>query len=332
MIRRQAGYPGGAGGRRRRPGCLLFLAIVAAIVVLVILLWYLLAGLLNLPGPKPPKPGPKEPTSQPADCPDVLLLSIPGTWESRSDDDPYNPSANPNSLMLGVTNPVRQQFPENRVEVYTVPYVAQFSNPIALPPDGQQSYNNSRSEGTRKATDKLAATREHCPLTTYVIAGFSQGAVIAGDIAAQIGAGKGPVPADKVLGVTVIADGRRDGGPGQPVQIGGAPPGVGAEVALRGLSVPGITMTGPRPGGFGALADRTYTICAPGDLICDAPPKALNPVNILPSLTTLVRAVGNPVHALYASYKVDENGTTATTWTANWAIGLIDKAPRPPHS
>ncbi|MBF6328581.1 cutinase family protein [Nocardia transvalensis] len=329
MTSRRTGLRGGA-GRRRRPGCLLILAIIAAVVVLVLLLWYLLAGVLRIPKPTLPKPGP--PTSQPASCPDVQLLSIPGTWESASNDDPHNPTANPNSLMLHITDQVRQQFPQDRLDVYTVPYVAQFSNPIALPPDGQQSYNNSRSEGTKRAVDELTSMHKQCPLTTYVIAGFSQGAVIAGDVAAQIGAGKGPVPADKVLGVTVIADGRRDHGPGQGIVIGSDTPGVGAEVALRGLSVPGITMTGPRPGGFGTLADRTFTICAPGDLICDAPPKALNPVNILPSLTTLVRAVGNPVHALYASNTIDDNGTSAVDWTVNWAAGLINNAPHPPHS
>ncbi|MBF6136015.1 cutinase family protein [Nocardia otitidiscaviarum] len=316
--------------RRSAPaGCLLFLAVVALIIVVVILLWYLLAGRLRLPGPTPP--GPKEPTSQPASCPDVLMLSVPGTWESSSNDDPYNPSANPISLMLNISNPIRERFPNDRVEVYTVPYVAQFSNPIAIPPDGQQSYNKSRSEGIARATDKLAQTHRDCPLTTYVIAGFSQGAVIAGDVAADIGAGKGPVPADKVLGVTVLADGRRVDGPGQAIEVGNAPPGVGAEVALKGLNVPGITMTGPRPG-FGKLADRTYTICAPGDLICDSPDQALNPVNFLSSVGTLVRAAGNPVHSLYNGYVVDDSGTTATQWTVNWAAGLIEGAPHPPHS
>nr|WP_036568617.1 cutinase family protein [Nocardia sp. BMG51109] len=308
---------------------MLFLLGIVVLILVVVLLWYLLAGLLRLPEPKPPKPGP--PTSQPADCPDVQLLSIPGTWESSSTDDPHNPTANPVSLMLNVGNPVREQFPESRVDVYTVPYVAQFSNPVAIPPDGQESYNNSRSEGTKRATDALSSMAKRCPLTSYVIAGFSQGAVIGGDIAADIGAGKGPVPADKVLGVTLIADGRRDFGPGQATQIGPSPQGVGAEVALKGLNVPGITMTGPRSG-FGDLADRTNTICAPGDMICDAPKQALNPFNIIPSVLSLVRAVGNPVHALYNTFQVDENGTTATQWTANWAAELIDHAPRPPHS
>nr|WP_233608248.1 cutinase family protein [Nocardia stercoris] len=305
-------------------GCVLF--VVAAVVA-----WYIAAGRLKPPGPTPP-PGPGRPTAQPADCPDVQMLVIPGTWESSATDDPHNPTANPISLMLGVSRPVQQQFPDQRVDVYTVPYVAQFSNPIAFPPDGQQSYNNSRSQGTQRAIDELQQMSKHCPLTNYVLAGFSQGAVIAGDIAARIGAGQGPVAADQVLGVTLIADGRRDVGPGQGNPVGAALPGSGAEVSLRGLTVPGITMTGPRPGGFGALADRTNTICAPGDMICDAPRQALNPVNMIPSLNELIHSAGNPVHAKYASFVVDDNGTTATQWTAQWAAGLIDGAPHPKHS
>lgn len=323
----------GARSRRSKPaGCLLFLAGIVLVVVIAILLWYLLAG--RLKGPEPGPEPPVRPDSQSASCPDVTLYSVPGTWESRSDDDPYNPHANPISLMLNVSNPVRERFPAERLEVYTVPYVAQFSNPIAFPPDGQQSYNNSRSEGTRRLIDAMAARNRECPLTTYVLAGFSQGAVIAGDVAAQIGAGKGPVAQDLVLGVALISDGRRTGeiGPGQPNPVGTPPPGVGAEVALRGLDVPGITMTGPRPGGFGALAERTYTMCAKGDLICDAPREALNPVNMVGSLGALIRAAGNPVHALYNGNVIDGNGTTATQWTVRWANELIDGAPHPKHS
>lgn len=332
MSARRSGYGRGVRGPRRRgAGCLTILAVFAVFVVLVILLWYMLAGCSHVPVPTPPGTT-KKPTSQSASCPDVQLLSIPGTWESNSNDDPHNPTANPASLMLNVTRPVRQQFANSRLDVYTVPYVAQFSNPIAIPPDGQASYNVSRSEGASRAVAELTTMYKNCPLTTYVIAGFSQGAVIAGDIAADIGAAKGPVPADQVLGVMLIADGRRQPGPGQAIEVGPTPPGVGAEVTLRGLSVPGITMTGPRSG-FGSLAGRTYTICAKGDLICDAPTQALTPVNMFPSLLTLVRAAGNPVHSLYNSFVVDaDNRSTATDWTAGWAEGLISGAPHPKHS
>ncbi len=77
-------------------------------------------------------------------------------------------------------------------------------------------------------------------------------------------------------------------------------------------------MTGPRPGGFGDLNDRTYQICAPSDGICDAPAAALNPTNWLSSAPRLLEYYNNPVHAMYNSFQVDPNGTTATQWMAQW--------------
>ncbi|TSE00846.1 cutinase family protein [Skermania sp. ID1734] len=323
MVRR----PGRRSRRTLRNVVLLLLLAIVVIVAVILLIIYLISGRVPSPIPVPP---PKPPATQPASCPDVELLAIPGTWESSPTDDPHNPTANPNALLLNVTRPLQQQFPPQRVDVYTVPYVAQFSNPVAFPPDGQQSYNVSRKQGTDRATAELTRMHHDCPLSTYVIVGFSQGAVIAGDIAAQIGQGNGPVPADEVLGVTLIADGRRE--PGQGNAVGPSPPGVGAEVALKGLSLLGITMTGPRPGGFGDLASKVYNICAPGDMICAAPQDALNPLNIPGSLAKLVASAGNPVHAQYNSFVVDQSGTTATQWTAHWAAQLISAAPHPAHS
>lgn len=299
------------------------------LLTVVLVLWYLLAGRLDIPGPVPSPPGQEEPRSQPASCPDVQVVAVPGTWESAIGDDPYNPAANPYSLMLNVTRPLQERFDAQRADVYTVPYVAQFSNPVALPPDGQQSYNNSRSEGFAATTDILSRRYAECPLTTYVLTGFSQGAVIVGDVAAQIGAANGPIPADRVLGVALIADGRRDGESG--TDIGPPVAGVGAELSLDGLRLPGITMTGARPGGFGDLDDRTFQICAPSDSICDAPPAALNPSNWMTAAPRVLEYVNNPIHALYNTYVVDENGTTATQWIAGWAAEKIDSAPHPPE-
>ena len=87
------------------------------------------------------------------------------------------------------------------------PYTAQFHNPFSQ--DGQMTYNDSRAEGFDATVRAMTDMNERCPLTSYVLVGFSQGAVIAGDIASDIGNGRGPVDADLVLGVTLIADGRR---------------------------------------------------------------------------------------------------------------------------
>lgn len=278
----------------------------------------------------PPTKKPR-PEFQDASCPDVQLVSIPGTWESSVALDPFNPVQFPAALLLNVTNPVRAQFGSDRLEVYTVPYTAQFHNPLSA--DKQMSYNDSRAEGTRAAVAAITDMNNRCPLTSYVLVGFSQGAVIAGDIASDIGNGRGPVDEDLVLGVTLIADGRRQAGVGQ--DVGPNAPGQGAEITLHEvptLSALGLSMTGPRPGGFGMLDGRTYEICARGDLICAAPESAFNITALPKTLEVLAGGAGQPVHAMYATpefWNVD--GQSATQWTLNWAQSLIDNAPQPKH-
>lgn len=280
----------------------------------------------SVPGMKKPRP-----QFQDASCPDVQLISIPGTWESSVQLDPFNPVQFPNALLLNVTNPIRQEFGSDRLEVFTVPYTAQFHNPLSA--DRQMSYNDSRAEGTRAAVQAMTDMNNRCPLTSYVLVGFSQGAVIAGDIASDIGNDRGPVDQDLVLGVMLVADGRRQAGVGQ--EIGPNAEGQGAEITLHEvptLSALGLTMSGPRPGGFGMLANRTYEICAPGDLICAAPESAFNIAQLPKTLEVLSGGAGQPVHAMYATpdfWNLD--GLSATQWTLSWAQNLIDNAPQPKH-
>ena len=307
-----------------------FLAFIAVVLVVILVFQFLRPTPPPPTGPTPPPTAPRA-DSQPADCPDVLVVSIPGTWESKANDDPYNPTANKNALLLRVTRELQRTFESSRAEVYTVPYVAQFRNPTVLG-DRQEDYNVSRAQGKSRAEAKLRETNEYCPLTTYILMGFSQGAVIAGDIASEIGNGSGPISAqdqDLILGVGLIADGRRQAG--QQNDVGPSPDGHGAEVALApfGGLVPGIEMTGPRSGGFGTLADRTYSVCASGDLICDSP-RVTNPIS---SLNKLASAAANPVHAMYATKKYwSANGASATQWLYGWAARLIQGAPHPKHS
>jgi hypothetical protein len=288
------------------------------------------------PGILPPSattthPHKPRPASQDASCPDVQLIDIPGTWESSPQDDPLNPVQFPNALLGKVTAAIGQQFPAARLQTYTVPYTAQFNNPMGGVK--QMSYNDSRAEGTRATVQAMTDMTNKCPLTSYVLMGFSQGAVIAGDIASDVGTGRGPVDDDLVLGVTLIADGRRQQGVGQ--DVGPNPPGEGAEVTLHEvpiLSGLGLTMTGPRPGGFGSLDGKTNEICAPGDLICAAPDQAFSVGNLPNTLNTLAGGAGQPVHALYGTTQFwNLDGAPATDWTLNWAHALIGDAPHPKH-
>ncbi len=268
--------------------------------------------------------------TQSAACPDVMLVSIPGTWESSPQQDPLNPTQFPNALLLNVTRPLADQFKDGRLQIYTVPYTAQFHRPLSN--DDEKSYNDSRREGTEVTKRAIADMHAKCPLTNYMIVGFSQGAVIGGDIASDIGNGKGPVDENLVRGVTLIADGRRQ--PGVGVDIGPNPPGEGAEVTLQGVPfIPSdMTMTGPRVGGFGALNDRTNQICAQGDLICAAPSDAFNLLNLPKTLQVLMGGAGEPVHAMYNTTRYwNFGGVPATLWTRDWAANVIENAPRPAH-
>ena len=169
------------------------------------------------------------PEFQDASCPDVQLMSIPGTWESSPQLDPFNPTQFPIALLLNVTNPIREQFGADRLEMFTVPYTAQFHNPLSA--DKQMSYNDSRAEGTRAAVKAMTDMNNRCPLTSYVLVGFSQGAVIAGDIASDIGNGRGPVDAGP--GARGDVDRRRPPAAGVGQDIGPNPAGQGAEITLH---------------------------------------------------------------------------------------------------
>lgn len=280
------------------------------------------------PGPDGPGPGPGESQqSQPADCPDVEMIAVPGTWESSPTDDPFNPTFLPNALLRTVTDPLSEQYPGERLRVFTVPYIAQFRNPQQ--PD-QVTYDQSRAEGTERARAQLVATHERCPYTSFVLLGFSQGAVIAGDLTNEIGTGDGPVPAELVSGSVLIADGRRLPGEGQSPGLSPGN-GQGMEISLQPVTgftqlIAGATMTGPRPGGFGALDDRTAQICDSRDLICNAP---LNVVDGAARFQEFV--ANNAVHAMYATNPDVIQGTTVPEWTIGHVRGLVDATPEIAH-
>ena len=304
---------------------------VLTILAVLVLLALIVVGVGNwlltdddIDGPEPGKPtSPPAPEAQnPPGCVDVEVLAAPGTWESKADDDPLAPHANPHSLLLNVTRPLADEFSPDKVKVWTLPYTAQFRNMNA---QHEMSYDDSRNQGFERMKEELRVMHEKCPATSFILTGFSQGAVITGDLAGEIGNGRGPVPADRVLGVSLIADGRQELDKGKLVGAQGIR-GTGAEIALNPVSgliqtiVPGATMRGPRPDGFGELNDRVNNYCAPADLICDAPADLGN---------ALVRAkdlvAANAVHAEYATNGKVVEGQTVPEYIVGWARDLINE-------
>ncbi|KAB1554218.1 cutinase family protein [Corynebacterium sp. 319] len=306
---------------------LTILGVIVLLVAIVVGVGQWVNNSNNPPGPgqhQAERPGgdtnqPEDSTNPPG-CVAVEVLAAPGTWESRADDDPMNPSANPNSLLLEVTNPLKQQFDPSQVKVWTLPYTAQFRNINA---QHEMSYDDSRQEGYSKLAAELTQTHEACPGTKFIIVGFSQGAVIGGDMASDIGNDRGPVPADTIGGVALIADGRMEAGRGTLVgdtSIGGT----GAEIALQAVGpliqgiVPGASMRGPRPDGFNQLNDRVFNLCAKEDLVCDAPVGIGNAIGRAQDLIA-----ANAVHAQYATNGTVVPGQTAPQWIVGWAGDLI---------
>ncbi|UIZ92015.1 cutinase family protein [Corynebacterium sp. CNCTC7651] len=308
--------------------------VVAAVLIVLALIGLGIYQWRSGPGPDP-GPGPlntetqtqaqPEPTTptEPEWCPAVEFVSVPGTWESSPEDDPFNPQANSASFMLSITRPIEEMYGIDHVRVFTVPYTAQFRNIQTERGRAEMTYDDSRAEGTAKLKGELGFVANLCPRTKFIIAGFSQGAVIVGDVANQIGTRQGPIDPERLLGAVMIADGRRENGVG--VNPGVELTGQGAEITMLplqrvvDLATPGATMTGPRPGGFGEVADRAFEICAPNDTVCDAP---LAVGNAIDRAADLLLANGN--HALYATNPDVIPGTTASQWTVDWARSTID--------
>lgn len=297
------------------------ITVIATILVLVLILTGITRWVNNRNGSSETGTETAAPTSplQPEWCPDVEVIAAPGTWESSAMDDPVNPTANPASYMLTITQPLQATYAADQVKVWTLPYTAQFRNINSMQ---EMSYDDSRTEGTNTLNAELVATHAECPLTDFILTGFSQGAVIVGDIANEIGTGSGVIPAERVRGVALVADGRRQNGVGQTV--GNPVSGVGAEISLQPLNlvvqavVPGATMRGERVGGFGELNDRVFNICAPGDSICDAP---IGVNDALARAQSLIQP--NVAHATYATNPDVIPGTTASLWIVDWAKQLI---------
>jgi len=102
------------------------------------------------------------------------VLIVPGTYETSVGADPAAPAC----LQSAVGDGRRSRFAVGRVQLYYVPYPAQFGNPMP--------YEQSRAAGVTATTTQLAATAARCPATSFALTGFSQGASVAGD-----GAGRG---------------------------------------------------------------------------------------------------------------------------------------------
>ncbi|MGB3695863.1 MAG: PE-PPE domain-containing protein [Gordonia sp. (in: high G+C Gram-positive bacteria)] len=151
---------------------------------------------------------------------------------------------------------------------YRVTYV---DYPTDLWPLGPISYNDDVALGKAATERAIVDYQRRCPGKPVVVAGYSQGARIAGDVLSDAANGRSRNVRTAGLSGELYSDPRRDG-------RGGAG---GVENTLIGL-IPGILMSGPRAGGFGTVP--VTQVCVRGDGVCDAPDPLADPVGAADSL------------------------------------------------
>ena len=173
-------------------------------------------------------------------CSKTFNLFIPGTWETAEDADP--------SIPVGMLKPIADSIADKHgsaAQIYTLPYMARAF-------DNGKTYADSKSDGLTRAKDVISEIATKCSGTKFTITGYSQGADIAGDLASEIGNGSGPIKAEQVLAVGLLAD-----------------PGSGTNgEAVIGPKPSGKGIADPRPQGMGKLSGRVASICDPKDLYC----------------------------------------------------------------
>ncbi|MBF6278642.1 MULTISPECIES: cutinase family protein [Nocardia] len=192
-------------------------------------------------------PSPAEPAA--SGCPSVAGIFLPGTWETNPQADPARP--------IGLLAPVGTGL----VDRFGDGFLARFPGYSASAWDRGMSYGASEATGVTAATGEITDIAGRCGATKFVLAGYSQGADVIGDLAASIGCGTGPIPADRVIAVGLIADPQQGTAGGKVV----------------GPALDGHGIAGPRPGGFCQLSAVTAQICDPRDKYCNTN-AATNPI------------------------------------------------------
>lgn len=222
-------------------------------------------------------------TSSASGCTPLMAYLVPGTTETNSGANPVEPRG----MLAKVGERLKRDYGQSITVLYP--------NYPASAFDKGQTYAASEREGVTRTQDLI----KRCPSSRTILAGYSQGADVAGDVAHAIGNGRGPVSCTSVEGVGLLADPKR-----------------GSE-KVEGPQVKGEGISGGRPGGYGCMSEKIKWLCDPSDLYCNVTSK--NPV-----LRSLGQALGAPgdstgsssapgLDQLTSDYSnVDLAGTTST--------------------
>ncbi|MCR5979924.1 PE-PPE domain-containing protein [Gordonia jinghuaiqii] len=178
--------------------------------------------------------------------------------------------------------------------------------PATIWPMGAAGYDDSTGQGAAATARAISGYQAACQGKPVVVAGYSQGARVAGDVLAGIGT-SAPVdengdpredgtyrlvdventPDDTSDDVLVNTEGLSGELYSDPRRTGDKT-GRGIELSLIGI-IPGLTMSGPRgetdaDSGFGVLEGSVVSVCVDGDPICDLPDPVHDPIGAIDGL------------------------------------------------
>ncbi|WP_280215846.1 cutinase family protein [Nocardia cyriacigeorgica] len=208
-------------------------------------------------------------------CPALAVLGIQGTGQSSPGADPLADTG----LVGALVGPVVAAVPHLVQRAY-ISYPAGFGG--AVPGGGPGPYAASVAEARRGLDAAVTDLIARCPGIMIAGVGYSQGAQALSSFAHDVGAGAGPVGADRIAAIALYSNPDRAPGapvfPGRPGQSVPDPaPGTsGGAVSAVQLPHPPVAGSGIAGGaaGYGVLTGRVADICVDGDLACSAPDHA----------------------------------------------------------
>ncbi|WP_232330648.1 cutinase family protein [Nocardia fusca] len=239
-------------------------------------------------------------------CPGLHVFGVQGTGQSSPTADPTADTG----VIGALLSPVMAAVPGLATRSY-IPYSAGFGG--VVPGGGPAPYTVSVAEARHSLVAAVTQLALDCPNTLIAGVGYSQGAQAMSWLARDIGAGAGPVSAERIAGIALYANPDRapaapviPGRPGQAVPDP-APGTDGAAVARVQVASGVVSGSGiaERDTEYGALTGRVADICVEGDLACSAPGQAAllrwgAEIAAQADLRDPVAAV-NSLHALFAA-------------------------------
>jgi hypothetical protein len=192
-------------------------------------------------------------------CAAAYLIVVPGSYETE---DLASMSTAVDSMFdkAEITEENTEENTDSSVGVHYIDYPAQIFDALTdvaaamtkSPLELGGTYKESKDNGYEATWSTMNHYGKQCVDAKFVLVGYSQGAHIAGDIAATIADESTPVSADRVRGVHLLADPARDGGYEPLVGDASGSDGLAVLAKLNGRN-------------FGSLSDRTIQAAIPGN-------------------------------------------------------------------